>query len=234
MNYKVLIIDDEVRAVELLKQLLGRLGDMQIEGCNSIAAAATLLKENSYDLLFLDIGMPGTINGLDFIKKLSEERRVPPFVFVSGMREHMPEAFHVQPFDFILKPIDPEVLGETVRRFKKRFAPRASEITLTTNFGKESFEIGRIVCVETTGNRSLEMTLDDGRRRVISNASLVAFLQKLPRNFVRVHRQRVVNLDYVHRINGGIVIFKCHDRKVAIGETYKKDLWAAYNDYRGE
>ena len=73
------------------------------------------IKEHQPDLIFLDIQMPG-MNGFDMLKKLDE---IPKVVFVTAYDEFALKAFEVQALDYLLKPVDPERLHETMQKIQQ-------------------------------------------------------------------------------------------------------------------
>ncbi|MBM6620510.1 response regulator transcription factor [Micrococcaceae bacterium RIT802] len=112
----VVVADDELPAVEELAFLLdgdARVG--QIHRATSGAAALKALEEFSVDALFLDIHMP-SLSGLDIARVISRFSRPPAVVFVTADEAQALEAFELAAVDYVLKPIRPERLAESVRR----------------------------------------------------------------------------------------------------------------------
>ena len=77
-NINCLIIDDEPLAVNVIKNFIEEINNISVkETFNNAIDALAFLKNNSVDLIFLDINMP-LLNGLDFIKNLENK----PLIFV--------------------------------------------------------------------------------------------------------------------------------------------------------
>lgn len=112
----VVVADDELPAVEELAFLLERDSRVgQIHRATSGAAALKALQEFDVDALFLDIHMP-SLSGLDIARVISRFSRPPAVVFVTADEAQALEAFELAAVDYVLKPIRPERLAESVRR----------------------------------------------------------------------------------------------------------------------
>ena len=112
----VVIADDEFPAVEALAYLLSR--DPRIENiykAMSGAEALRALESQDVDALFLDIHMPA-LSGLDIARVISRFSRPPAVVFVTADEDQALQAFELAAVDYLLKPVRPERLAESVRR----------------------------------------------------------------------------------------------------------------------
>jgi two-component system, LytTR family, response regulator LytT len=112
----VVIADDEFPAVEALAYLLSR--DPRIENiykAMSGAEALRALESHDVDALFLDIHMPA-LSGLDIARVISRFSRPPAVVFVTADEDQALQAFELAAVDYLLKPVRPERLAESVRR----------------------------------------------------------------------------------------------------------------------
>ncbi|MDQ6642794.1 MAG: LytTR family DNA-binding domain-containing protein [Actinomycetota bacterium] len=112
----VLVVDDELPALEELAFLLGRdprIGD--IHRCRSATEALRVLQDEIVDALFVDIAMPG-LSGLELASVLARFKVVPRVVFVTAHEEHAVDAFDLQAVDYVLKPVHEDRLSEAVRR----------------------------------------------------------------------------------------------------------------------
>jgi DNA-binding LytR/AlgR family response regulator len=112
----VVIADDEFPAVEALAYLLSR--DPRIENIYKAtggAEALRALESHDVDALFLDIHMPA-LSGLDIARVISRFSRPPAVVFVTADEDQALQAFELAAVDYLLKPVRPERLAESVRR----------------------------------------------------------------------------------------------------------------------
>jgi two-component system, LytTR family, response regulator len=115
---KVLIVDDEEEARNLLERLLHRFQDLEVIGkAASTDEALDMAIDRLPDLVFLDIHMPEKdgFKLVDYLKKYMLNTKV---VFVTAHAEFAINAFKVAAFDYLLKPVIIEQLKETILRFK--------------------------------------------------------------------------------------------------------------------
>lgn len=117
MKLKALIVDDEYPARAELRYFLQRFQDrVEIIGeATHVAEARTLLSALPYDLLFLDIEMPG-LNGLALARELLASPKPPFIVFVTAYQDYAVEAFEVNAIDYLLKPFDERRLAQTLKK----------------------------------------------------------------------------------------------------------------------
>src|SRR5215469_773119 len=121
MKLKALIADDEPLARERLRFLLAEEEDIEITGeCRNRREVIAALKEGSFDVLFLDIEMPGG-SGFDIIDEVGIAR-IPVTVFVTAHNHYALKAFDVRALDYLTKPVEPERLKATVGRVRERVA----------------------------------------------------------------------------------------------------------------
>lgn len=119
MTLKALIVDDEYPARQELRFMLGRFNNIEIVGeATSATEALVLIRALDYQVLFLDINLPG-MNGLELGAVIQELPRPPFVIFVTAYDEHALEAFDVNAVDYILKPIDEKRLKRAIDRVIK-------------------------------------------------------------------------------------------------------------------
>lgn len=119
MTLKALIVDDEYPARQELRFMLGRFNNIEIVGeATSATEALALIRALDYQVLFLDINLPG-MNGLELGAVIQELPRPPFVIFITAYDEHALEAFDVNAVDYILKPIDEKRLKRAIDRVIK-------------------------------------------------------------------------------------------------------------------
>ena len=116
MKAKTLIVDDEKMARSELAYLIGKDNRFEVvEKAASGREAISLLKENKYDLVLLDIKMPG-FSGIEVARLLKEFKNPPQLVFTTAYDEYAVEAFKLAAVDYLLKPINEKRFKETLSR----------------------------------------------------------------------------------------------------------------------
>lgn len=122
MAIKILIIDDDERERIVLRYIIEQMEDVKIIGEASNGIEGVMLaKEKKPDLVLLDIFMP-ELDGMETARRLRELPNPPLFVFVTLHAEKAVEAFDVGALDYIVKPIEPGRIRETIERANKRLA----------------------------------------------------------------------------------------------------------------
>jgi len=114
-----LLVDDEVDANGRMRKLLAAHPEIGVVGvAGNVAEARAVLETQSPDVVFLDVEMPGD-SGFDLLKYVSDGTQV---VFITAHEKYAVQAFAAAATDYLVKPVDPERLADTVTRLKKQAA----------------------------------------------------------------------------------------------------------------
>src|SRR5271163_166446 len=128
MKYRALLADDEPLARERLRFLLAGQQDIEVAGeCRNGREVIAALKESRFDVLFLDIQMPG-IDGFEVFERVGSVH-MPVTVFVTAHNQYAVQAFEVHALDYLTKPVEPERLHATLVRVRERLASQAALTT---------------------------------------------------------------------------------------------------------
>src|ERR1700712_2378720 len=118
MSVLALIVDDEAPARAELRFLLERSGDVEVVGeAASVREALALAARLDYDVVFCDISMP-ELTGIDAAREIMSWPKRPHVVFVTAHQDYAVQAFSVDAFDYLLKPVAEERLAQTVERLR--------------------------------------------------------------------------------------------------------------------
>jgi two-component system, LytTR family, response regulator len=223
MKLKALIADDEPLARERLRFLLSHDEDITIAGeCRNGREVIEELKANHYDVLFLDIQMPGG-TAFDVIDKIGAAH-MPVTVFVTAHDHYAVKAFAVHALDYLTKPVEPERLNATLQRVREQLASHAALVTheqlksvlaaLNTAESKRPEYPRRLVV--PNGAKDAFVNVDDiewveaadyyaclhiGAKQLMLRETIKQLADTLdPRKFVRVHRSAIVNIACVREI----------------------------------
>ena len=111
---RAIIVDDERLARKELKSLLKDYHEIEIvDECSSPDEAIKSIEKHNPDLLFLDIQMPEK-TGFDLLQELD---KTPKVIFVTAFDEYALKAFEVNALDYLMKPVDPDRLKETITKY---------------------------------------------------------------------------------------------------------------------
>lgn len=213
MRARCLIVDDEAPARADLRYLLSRFDHVQVVGEASNSEEALLLLDSlDYDLVLMDIRMPGG-TGLDIARKLREAANPPRIIFTTAFPDYAVEAFDLDAADYLVKPFDADRLA---RALDRALATRAEEAEVQPvpkrSDGSESphripvhkgdrtvllNESSIIYAGAARGYSYLQLSDE----RVLVNFSLNELERRLRGSqFFRAHRSYLVNLDYVREL----------------------------------
>jgi len=202
--WKAVIVDDERLARNKLRKMLAEFPNVEIVGeADGVDSAIEVIEKNAPDVVFLDVQMIGA-SGFDLLEKVENDFQT---IFVTAYDEYAIRAFEVNALDYLLKPVKPERLKQSIEKLS---AQSKIEITakvlepddfLFLTFGKKSkfVEVNSIkyilaadvyseICIATGERALLLKPLNDWER------------QLPPKNFVRIHRSAIVNLAFVERV----------------------------------
>ena len=120
----VILVDDEYAARSGMARLLGAHKDIQILGeAEDVPRALQLLERATPDAVFLDVEIPPG-NGFDLVQALPSHTRV---IFVTAHTHHAPLAFEVAALDYLLKPVRPQRLAQTLDRLRRALQPSSTD-----------------------------------------------------------------------------------------------------------
>ncbi|MFC3800895.1 response regulator [Cohnella sp. GCM10012308] len=116
---RVMLIDDEEDALDLLEILLGQMGDVEIAGryMNPVQALEAL-ERSAVDAVFLDNQMPGIL-GTEAARRIRQTLPTLPIIFTTAYSEYAVEAFEIQSTDYLLKPFTIDRLQNAVARIRQ-------------------------------------------------------------------------------------------------------------------
>lgn len=218
MKFSVIVVDDEPLARDRVRGLLEVEPDVEILAeCGSGVEALAAIAQRRPDLLILDIHMP-EMDGFQLLAQLRPP--LPVVIFVTAFDQHAVQAFEAQAFDYLLKPFKPARFRAAIARARDQVArqqpddvskrllalletrPAATEhlsrITVRDRNRVRFVKTSEIDWIEASGNY---VVLHSGKENHVVRETLAAFEQQLsPKEFVRVSRSAIVNLDRVQHI----------------------------------
>lgn len=203
---KIIIIDDEEDARELLKQYIGAHEELSIIGeASNGNEAVTIINKLKPDTIFLDIQMPG-LNGFEVLTKLEE---IPEVIFSTAYDQYAIKAFEVHAVDYLLKPYGRKRFEESLTRILKNqesLIPLAEEllqkekrypskIILHKGYRKLMIDTADIQYAEAFGDYTKVFTKNE---HFLSTKGITELLKKLnPETFLRLHRSHFVNTNAI-------------------------------------
>ncbi|HMK05220.1 MAG TPA: LytTR family DNA-binding domain-containing protein [Ferruginibacter sp.] len=248
---KTLLVDDEPRGLTSLQKLLEmNCDEAEVIGlCSSATEAREKINELHPDLVFLDIAMPGT-NGFELLANIPEISF--EIIFVTAHNNYMTQAFHFSAVDYLLKPVEDDLLVEAVKRAGKKIReknggrqietflhnlrekndPRKMKLCIPSLKGFQVIEINDIIYCEASSNYTNFHFIN---RPVICASKPIHEYEELLQdcNFIRTHKSFLVNLEHVKeyvRGEGGTIILS-NNTEVEVSRRKKDMLMTRMKEY---
>ena len=228
---RCIAIDDEPLALQQLAAYIKKTPFLELVAqCQSAIEARQFLEQDTVDAIFCDINMPD-LNGMDFVKSL----QAPPLiVFTTAYSEYAVEGFKVNAVDYLLKPFGMQDFMRAANRLKERVqgsrvqevqgSPLTSEsddvIFLKTDYRVVKVTISEIRYIEAM-SEYLKIFIEGEAKPIVTLLSMKKMEEKLPENFMRIHRSYIVNLTKIQEINKNRIIMDA-ETFLPIGDMYKE------------
>ena len=224
---KFAICDDEPLMIrELSAYLAGYMGERSITdysvSCFS-GGHALLETGDHFDVIFLDIQMAEP-DGMETARLLRRRGEHSLLVFVTVLKELVFDAFQVEAYDYLLKPLETARFKRTMDRILRTLEQRAAGIVIQRGTGCEVVLLSDIVYCEVLG-RKIYLHKQDGD--VIDYYDRLESLEhRVDGRFFRCHRSYLVNLDYVRGYQGGWVMLPREER-IPVSRLRERELTGA-------
>lgn len=243
---RTILVDDEPRGINTMKKLLQiNCPEINVIGaCTNADDAIGMISSMKPDLIFLDIAMP-VKNGFDLLKELKEFHF--EVIFVTAHNQFMIEAFHFSAIDYLLKPVEDNLLVDAVNRARKRIkekvggknietflhnmqikhSPKKMKLCIPSLKGFQVIELDDILYAESSGNYT---NLYFSNKQMACTSKPMHEYEKLLEDagFVRIHKSILVNLlhvkEYLRGEGGSIILSNSQEVEVA---RRKKDMLIA-------
>lgn len=225
---RCLIIDDEPLAIEVIKMHLSQLPELELVATfNNPIEAIELLKQDTIDLLFLDIEMP-LLSGIDFIKTIPN---VPKVIFTTAYRNFAIESYELDVVDYLLKPISFSRFFKAINKYKALLELPISKVSTSeevvtndhiyVNVNKKFVKIkfADILYIESIKDY-IRIHLPD--TNIVTKDAISSFEEKLPSEFLRTHRSFIVNTVKITAFTK--VDVEIGEKEIPIGSSYKEGV----------
>lgn len=221
------IIDDEPIARSIIRNYVGRTGDLEVIGeFKNPEEAREAIADSPVEVLFLDIRMP-RIMGTDFLRSLAQP---PLVVFTTAYSEYATEGFDLNAVDYLMKPITYERFLQASQKIKERLSFQPTpihEADATFIFIKQDtrlvkLELDELLYVEAERD-FCSLYLASGKR-LLASMQLRQLESMLPATkFVRVHRSFIVHLSKIKTIKGNLI--QIANTEIPIGASFREQLF---------
>lgn len=223
-------------SVQIVRTCIGNTPFLEATAaCSSAIEATEVLRNQTFDVLFLDVEMP-LMSGLDLLRTLPAP---PQVVLITSSQSYAVQAFEFAVADYLLKPLSyPRFLQAAQKVLENinslRAVPSEGDVLPANNaeftFVKVDNKLVRVdfadvLFVEALGDY---VHLVTSRSKLIVYSTMRAIEEKFPpQRFVRVHRSFIINIDYVQALEDNSLLMK--DKYIPIGQTYMRGLLQRLN-----
>lgn len=186
--------------------------------------------EKFYDVLLLDIEMPGE-NGISLARELRKKHDDIPIIFVTGADEYISEGYDVQAVHYLLKPVNKDKLEECLNRVHEKKKDKEPFVLLNTSSGTLKLLQKDILKIESFSGYCIYTALNGEYRVNISLKEALNALQK--ESFSYSHRGILVNLQHVEAITHEQVILTGGNKALVSRRQYGSLNKAFIDFYNG-
>ncbi len=235
---RTIIVDDEPLALEVLKSFVERLPDLElIQCCNNAIELMQYLRNNSCDLLLLDINMP-ELSGIDFLKSVNLSPR-PVVIFTTAYPNYAIEGYSLDVTDYLLKPIAFDRFLQAVEKAKKIHNQKksAEHSSAVSEGGGDDFIFVK------ADKKLIKINLEDilfleGMKdyvKINTTNGMVAGLMTMKHinevlpdeHFMRIHKSYIISIDKISSVVGNSV--EINKQLIPIGKSYKEEFMKRLN-----
>lgn len=245
---KAVLLDDEQHGLDSLSTQLKQLDKpiQVVASFNHPIQALPFIKSQKFDILFLDIDMPG-LSGFDVLEQVTE----PHFdvIFTTAYNQFAIKAFQYSAISYLLKPIDEAELLKSIQLWEKKTSKaidteqyklflnhyhksdtQYSKIALPTADGLEFIKASEIVRCQSDSNYTYFYLSNQEKilicRTLKEVESLLAF-----HGFVRIHQSHLINPAYLRKFirhDGGYVMMQ-DGEEISVSKAHKDKVMALFN-----
>jgi len=223
----IVAVDDEPLALQLIARYIEETPELSLlRKFSNPLEAAVFLKENSVDIVMLDIQMP-ELNGIEFTRQMT---RGPKVIFTTAYKKYAIEGFKLEVVDYLVKPFSYQDFLKAIQRAEKliNLEKKSYEniessnefLYLKSNYKIKRLKFNDIQYIEGF-NDYVRIYAVSSLEPIQSQITLKVLEAKLPAGkFMRIHRSFIVNLQMVDTIDRGRIVFgKVY---IPVGDQYKE------------
>lgn len=221
---KIAICDDEIQFIDAVSSLLEQWAKkhglpLTLRHFTDGDALIDAHQSEYMDLIILDIIMP-LISGLDTAREIRNSDQSVPIVFLTSSKEFAVDSYDVKALNYLIKPVDPVKLFQTLDDFLKIHSLAKAAFTAHTADGFFRIVIADVIYLEAQ-NKEVLLYMTNGR--IITICEQFSKCEEVfsPENgFCRCHRSYIVNLSYVEQFS-----------KTAVTTLHGTDIPISRNKY---
>ena len=224
---RCLAVDDEPLALELLEDNISKVPFLKlIAACDNVRDAMKVMQEQSIDLIFLDIQMPG-LTGLQFIESMTEK---PMIILITAYKQYALEGYNLDVLDYLVKPVSLDRFIKACNKANQLFelklgrksggvAARPEYIFVNANYKLIKITLADIIYVEGLKDY-IKIHLKSAQHAVVTRMPIKTIEEQLPPGqFIRIHKSYIVSVSFITAIRKSGVFLDALE--LPLGDTYR-------------
>ena len=225
---RVLIVDDEPLAQEVIERYLLNINELELVGkCSNALEAFEVLHNEHIDLMFLDISMP-VISGIDFLRSL---RIAPAVIITTAYPDFALQGYELDVIDYLVKPISIERFMKAVNKVIERIKKPAPVIVESKQIKADYMFVKcdqKLIKIRFNDIDYIEGMKDyvkifTNDRMIVTLHTMKFFENNLPSHiFIRIHKSYIVNVDAIKTISGNEL--EINQTRIPIGNSFKDNV----------
>jgi len=229
---RCIIVDDEPLALDLLQDNIGRVPYLQLVArCQNAMEAIQVMQQQSVDLVFSDIQMPG-LSGLQLIHSLPQK---PMFILITAHEKFALDGYALDVVDYLLKPVSYDRFVKACNKALERHslvrvaqnagAPvqELSSVFLPVDYSLVKVVLDEVMWIEALKDYIKIHFAGTGKKPLLVRYSLKNLEEILPASrFIRIHKSCIVNVSLVTAVRKNSIFLG--DKEFPVGESYRDSL----------
>lgn len=228
MNLTCIIVEDLQVAANYLAKCCEKSASVEMKGIfSNVPDALAFLNENSVDLIFLDVEMPGA-NGFELLDQIAFSPKV---ILTTSKKDYAYNAFQYNVSDYLMKPFTYQRFLEALQKIQP------SRETISTSNGSDHIYIkadgklirlnnDSILYIESMGDYVKFVTNDN--KKYITHNTIKNLEEKVSKqHFLKVHRSYIVNLHKIDDMRENILFIKGNE--IPVSKANKADVFKRLN-----
>jgi len=231
---RIAICDDEQFFRVQLKKAMDASGvlphDAIVEECPDGAVLVENHILNPYNIVFLDIEMEG-MSGLEAGQKIRSVDNKVTIILVTSHEQYALKSFKVGPFDYVVKPVNAQVIGDVLSRALKKYEDHNYKVIFKWREGTHAIDVGDIVYIDAYGGL-LQIYTEKEVFECIG--SLRDHEQRLSSfGYFRCHHNYMINMHYIRSIEKACIV-TTNGFEVSLSGRKRQDCLKSFNLYQAK
>ena len=226
---RCIAIDDEPLALELLVDNISKVPFLQlVAACENALEAMKIMEQQTIDLVFLDIQMPG-LTGLQFIRSMTAK---PIIILITAYEKYALQGFELDVTDYLVKPVSLDRFIKACNKANELFylktqpkvTSEAGYFFVNVDYSLVKIITSDIVYIEGFKDY-IKIHLKSSQRPVVTRLAMKTIEEQLPAAaFIRIHKSYIVSIAFITATRKSSVFI--NTLELPVSDNYKDSITA--------